>query len=110
MRQAYISEINVTQQFRVAYHEIMLPQPSDYGFYRTIGSFNSFFHGKKKYNHNKADGLLYHATDMISIQATRDVFKINIEIIKHTSLSEFFNHIGWDHKVKKYNGKSVRCS
>ena len=104
-------------------HKVLLPEVSDKGFYRTIGSLNAFNSGDKKNStaleksrHRSAccwgPGVLYYyarenewereqeriANDPI----LADLDERQMETIHHGSLWNFYQHIGFDYKRRRY--------
>lgn len=92
-------------------HELSTPSYGEEGFYRTGISFDAFFNYKyteRQFNKNiwytydrKSDFERQRIilNDFIDIKGN---LYSDIEIIKHNSLQDFFNYIGYDRKTKKY--------
>jgi hypothetical protein len=100
MRQMICTECDLNPDKYVCYHAFNLPNVSEPGFYRSVGSFNAFFNSGKKGRH-WTKHKLYHQMDDISLGWHKKCY-INLETIEHKDIWEFYKYIGYDYKRKKY--------
>lgn len=66
MRTMICTECDLNPDKYVCYHAFNLPDVSEPGFYRSVGSFNAFFNSGKK-GRNWTKHKLYHQMDDISL-------------------------------------------
>lgn len=94
------------------FYRFTLPASGEKDFYRITNSFNAFFHGNRKsgvrwnwsnirllsadFEHPKLDGLSVNA----SVYKKMDPH--NFKITDIAGLYEFYEHIGWDRRNKRY--------
>lgn len=84
----------------LSYHKFPLPKCGEPGFYRQVSSFNWYFNGSKKRNHNKH--LIYYAQD----ESEKFFPPIkSVPMFIHENIWEFYKAIGYDHKKNKYDKK-----
>lgn len=109
-------------------HRVAVPDFSEQGFYRSAVSYSAFFHGHKKDYNNfwalhpktaKANGFRvrkpyhkfwYHmqpwdefADDCERAKKWKVDMYSKTPVVDHASIWDFYIHIGYDYKTKKYS-------
>ena len=102
------------------YYDLQLPQVSEKGFYRQAVSYDAFFYSYKNRNHNKAANVMYYSTRydeyLWNIERDKKIDSTNFRFIETRDVTEklfdarekiigiwnFYKHIGYDYKTKKY--------
>jgi len=83
-------------------HKINFPEYKDKGFYRTMISYSAFFESTKNRRNNGV--YLYYLDDAYS-PIPKSEYEINrdskLPVVEHETLYTFFDHIGYDRKLKK---------
>lgn len=108
-------------------HRVAIPSPAEKGFYRAVGTLNSFCYGGERANATTKERAVYRAgkcwkplgdgsyllyygmREVEWIRREQDFeerwpgkSKINHPKIDHASIWAFYEHIGFDYKKAKY--------
>ena len=79
-------------------HYVLSPEAFNEGFYNEVRSYNSF-NSKGRYDHKNSKAYRY----MEEFNFERDYKTVTKnKQIRHLSIYNFFNHIGYDKKKKKF--------
>lgn len=101
------------------YYALQMPEPDEKGFYVQSVSFNAFFHSLKKHNYDEKNGLFYYSIgwddylfelgfkrdpelEKALASLTAEYKTFFEEAIEFNSIWDFYKHIGYDYKTKKY--------
>jgi hypothetical protein len=110
MRTEIVKRIDLPSCIHAEFHEIQIPEFKDEGFYRTMISYDAFFESPKRRNKNDdylylvvtdntiSDSMREKFPDVVKREEERDA---NLPRIKHDSLYDFFEYIGYDRKKQK---------
>lgn len=103
MRLVYVIEVNLKTCEHEKVNIFELPNFGEQGFYRSVVSYDAFFHGMKSKNYDLRRNILYFA----NFQQDLDIFNTYEDVIAlpqtiYKNIWEFYKGIGYNYKKKKY--------
>jgi hypothetical protein len=87
-------------------HKFILPMASEPGFYRQVMSLNAFFNGRRRHNWHGLFLYTCNTWEEFEHEAARwakfGYDQLELPIITHQNIWDFYKHEGFDYKTKKW--------